>query len=47
MTMKILASDFDGTLFFHTGFKEKVGVMLFFSLIIARVIYVKYKKVQF
>ncbi|HAH76281.1 hypothetical protein IV49_GL000443 [Kandleria vitulina DSM 20405] len=23
MTMKILASDFDGTLFFHTGFKEK------------------------
>lgn len=31
----------------YTGFKEKVGVMLFFSLIIARVIYVKYKKVQF
>ena len=30
----------------YTGLREKAGVLLFFSLIIARVIYVKYKKTK-
>ena len=30
-----------------TGFSEKIGIVLFFALIIARVVYVKYKKIQF